>query len=401
MIPTGPVTGFFSVVLGVVGGLIGKGASAVAGDFITIVAGWVLGSLAHVIEWASTLWINTPTPAIADQAGNAVGTTAWVQAEMLPVTGAVAVASILVGAARIAIAERPGAEGRRLAQFLVTFTLISAAGVGVASLLVLACDQFAGYIIQQATSGAEDFGTRLAQGLGLATTAVGGASAGQGFLMGLAAAGSSALIAVLVGLIALFASAIEFCLMLLRGGILVLLAGVLPLAAASGSEKWLRRVGGWIVALALYKPAAALCYAVAFQLGASTDFAGVLSGLGMLIVSLLALPFLLRLVMPAADNFSWHRGAASTAGSMVGAIPTGAMALSAVTGGGPAAAGGAMQSISTRLTKAEGKTEASGAAAANANGNGKGSPASGAQNVAERAATPPTWSDEPSGGDER
>src|SRR5450755_1675299 len=75
--------------------LSGKGAggvvSSVAGDAITALAKAVLGALGHAVEWASTLWVGIGTPAVADGAGQATGTVAFLQQNLLVFTTGLAV----------------------------------------------------------------------------------------------------------------------------------------------------------------------------------------------------------------------------------------------------------------------------------------------------------------------
>ena len=82
----------------------------------------------------------------------------------------------------------------------------------------------AGWFINQADAGS-NFSTHLAQLLGVA---------GQtgGFTTGLAATATTAVIAIVLGLLAFLGSVIQIMLMLVRGGMLVLLVGTLPLIAA-------------------------------------------------------------------------------------------------------------------------------------------------------------------------
>ena len=83
--------------------------------------------------------------------------------------------------------------------------------------------------------------------------------------------GSAAPAAVLVfGLIAIVLSLAQAVLMLFRQMALIVLAGVLPLAAAGSiaplTRAWVRKVTAWMLALICYKPAAAAVYATAFTL---------------------------------------------------------------------------------------------------------------------------------------
>ncbi len=336
----------FSDIFSTIGNVLSGAASSAAAGIITVFAHAVLGSLTTAIEWLSTVWMNTPTPTLVDASGTATGTVAWMQGELLPLTAALAVGSVIVGGARIAVAEAGRTEAREFTRWLFVYVLASAGGVALAAIVISTCDGFANYIIAQATTGS-NFGDHLAQGLGLVTQAAGSTALQPqgGFLLGLAGTGASALLAIIIGAIALVASFVEFVFMAFRGGVLVILCGLIPLAAAFSNvptgERWLRRIAGWIVALALYKLAAAFCYAAAFRLSAGTGVIEVMDGLGLLVVSVLALPVLLRLTLPAAEHFTLHRGAAASARTAIGAMPTGATSLATAGAGGAVTGSGA------------------------------------------------------------
>ena len=142
--------------------------------------------------------------------------------------------------------------------------------------------------------------------------------------------------------------------MLFRQGALVVLAGVLPLAAAGmltpATRTWFRRVTGWMLALIFYKPAAAAVYATAFtMIGAGKDTRTVLMGFAMVFLSLLALPVLMRL-------FSWTTGHVADSAGGGGFLQTalgGAVAIGALRGwtGGSGGSGAVEQArlVSARL----------------------------------------------------
>ncbi len=334
----------FGDIVSTVSNVLGGVASSAASGIITVFAHAVLGSLTRAIEWLSTVWMNTPTPRLVNASGAATGTVSWMQHELLPLTAALAVGSIIVGGAKLAVSEAGHTQAREFTRWLFVYALASLGGVAFAAMVITTCDGFANYIVAQATVGS-NFGDHLAQGLGLATQAVGSGTLQPqgGFLLGLAGTAASAMLAIVIGVIALVASFVEFVLMAFRGGVLVILCGLIPLAAAFSNvptgERWLRRIAGWIVALALYKLAAAFCYAAAFRLSAGTNVIAVMDGLALLVVSVLALPVLLRLTLPAAEHFALHRGAAASARTAIGAMPTGAITLAG--GGGAAIANGA------------------------------------------------------------
>jgi hypothetical protein len=151
-----------------------------------------------------------------------------------------------------------------------------------------------------------------------------------------------------LGIIAFLATVIQIMLMLVRGGMLVLLVGTLPLVAAfSNTEmglQWFRKASAWLIAFALYKPAAAVVYAVAFDLAGQQGALALLDGVMMLVLAILALPALLRFVVPATGALAGAGGSgAMLAGAAGGAIamrmPTGAASVA----GSPADAYGQSQ----------------------------------------------------------
>ena len=146
--------------------------------------------------------------------------------------------------------------------------------------------------------------------------------------------------------------------MLFRQGALVVLAGVLPLAAAGmltpATRRWFRRVTGWMLALIFYKPAAAAVYATAFtMIGTGKDPRTVLMGFAMVFLSLLALPVLMRF-------FTWTTGHVADSSGGGGFLQTalqGAVAVGALRGmsGGAGGSGPVEQArmVSARLGPAD------------------------------------------------
>jgi hypothetical protein len=120
----------------------------------------------------------------------------------------------------------------------------------------------------------------------------------------------------IVALLGMLASLAQIGLMLVRVGVVTIFAGLLPLAAAGTGTRtgmdYFRRVLSWLLAFVLYKPAAATVYASGFLLiGDGQDATSVLSGLTLLVLSIVALPAMLRLVTPMV-------GAAAAAGAGAG-----------------------------------------------------------------------------------
>ena len=304
----------------IVGKAVGGGISSVAGDAITALAKAVLGALGHAIEWASTLWVGVGTPPIA----GSTGTVSFLQQNLLYYTTGLAVLSTLIGVGRIVYHEHKATHARELIRFLVTYTLVSAGAATAASVLIGGADEMSAWFINQADAR-NSFPTHLAQLLGMTGQA-------GGFTTGLAATATTAVIAIVLGLLAFLGSVIQIMLMLVRGGMLVLLVGTLPLIAAfSNTEmgnQWFRKATAWLVAFALYKPAAAIIYAVAFKLGGQQGALALLDGVMMLILAILALPALLRFLVPATSALAAGGGTgAILAGAAAMRMPSGAAAI--------------------------------------------------------------------------
>ena len=110
--------------------------------------------------------------------------------------------------------------------------------------------------------------------------------------------------------------------MVVRAGMLVLLAGALPLSASftntEAGRMWFQRFVAWMAAFILYKPAAAIIYATAFRLMSSDVFDGdglmsVLVGVALMVIALVALPALLRFFAPMTATLAGRAARRSAA----------------------------------------------------------------------------------------
>jgi len=220
----------------------GSVVSSVAGDAFSAAVDQLAQGLGKALTLAMTFWTRVQVPALSDSSGpvgDLRGSTAYL-------TGAVAVAALLVAAVRLAF-TRSSEPAVDAARGLVT--LVVATGVGVPAVVALAAagDGFSTWILGRAGDGA--LGPRLA---GLATS-LGPLGPGLVFI---------------VAILGIFAALAQVALMLVRIGVLVMLTGVLPLVAAGSGTRTgratLTRVLSWLLAFVLYKPAAAIVYASAF-----------------------------------------------------------------------------------------------------------------------------------------
>lgn len=142
---------------------------------------------------------------------------------------------------------------------------------------------------------------------------------------GIAAQAAPGLMIVL-GLIGAILGLFLFFAMLFRIAAIVILAVALPLAAAgavgSGATKeWLPKVTGWLLALIMFRPLAALVYSIGLELMTRSDGAdpvmGMLIGVAVIITTLFSLAALMKLL-------SWTTGAAVSGGGGAGLALAGA-----------------------------------------------------------------------------
>jgi len=287
------------------GGAIGSAA----GSVFDAAAQKLAEGLGDATKALVTFWTDLPMP----QLSTASGPVAQLQSMTYWLSGFVAVLSLLIAAGRMAL-SRSGEPAGRAAKGLLILIVASGAGVAAINALGYFGDQYSQWILNRSAGG--DLGARLAKLA--AITSVPGMGSG---------------LVLIVALVAILASLAQMGLMLVRIGVVTMLAGTLPLSAAGTStatgQAWFARVVAWLLAFILYKPAAATVYASAFLLiGKGQDAASVLSGLFLMILAIVALPALLRLLTPAvaaATSSGAAGGAAAAAG--VTALATGARML--------------------------------------------------------------------------
>src|SRR5579859_5421831 len=302
----------------VAGHLIGSVVSGVAGD----AAGGVLGGIAQAISngvvWVvkntATWWIKIPSPDLATEPA-----VASLQQWILPITVAMAVAGVIAAGARMVFLRKANPL-IDVTGGLVTLAAATALGAVVPTLLLKAGDAWSGWVLQVSTGG--QFTQRMAAALTLGGNA-------------------APAVVVIFGIVAIVFSIVQAALMLFRDAALIILAGVLPLAAAGSiapmTRTWVRKVGSWMLALIFYKPAAAAVYAAAFTLiGNGGSLQTVLMGFVMLVLSVLALPALMKFFTWTTDAVASSGG---SGGQLMNAATLGAVAVGTMSshGGGSAA----------------------------------------------------------------
>lgn len=316
----------------------GERASDVVDGVVENVSNSALGSFADamydfavwILEVLSTWWLSAPN---ADVENAAV---TQIQNDIHFYVIGFAMIGFLMGLVRMVASQdiKAGIQGA----FKPIVNLIMVTGVyaiGV-TMLLQAGDATALWLMERAAEGETDLSVMF---------------------MPAASSGSGVATMLLIYLLSGLGGIINFVFMIFRNLLLVVLMAFMPaLAAATGTQRGDQAFGkanGWLIALLLFKPVAAAVYALGFRLmregsevegfQAETQTAvDQLTGAGIIVLAALALPALVKFLVPAAATGAGAFSGAAAVGAGVGAA-AGAAVL-AGTGGAGAAAGGAASS---------------------------------------------------------
>ncbi|HEX6873646.1 MAG TPA: hypothetical protein VF163_21315, partial [Micromonosporaceae bacterium] len=177
-------------------------------------------------------------------------------------------------------------------------------------------------------------------------------------------------VAIILAVLILLVLIVQVVLMLFRNGSLIILVGLSQVAAAGSvtrtTSAWVRRVFAWMLALVCYKPVAASVYAVTFLLIGSNegDPWALFMGLGMLALSLVAMPALMRF-------FNWGVGAVGGDGAgahMIAGTSNTAMAANMLPSGDSGSATGQAAFLASSLPSPPGPPAGSATGAGTAGG---------------------------------
>ncbi|GHE24281.1 hypothetical protein [Streptomyces capillispiralis] len=297
-----PVVGFFQFLADPIGKIVELIARLIMAAAIN-----VYGALIEKI----------PTISSDDSAESVSAQTQWVVVYA-------AIASLIVAAVRMAM-ERRGEAGFTALRGLARVILVAGAGTAVVTALASLSDRYADHLF---AVGAQEQ---------LSSIACGSNGGLEKFLL------------LIVALLLLVAAIVHTLLLYIRLGVMVLLLGTLPLAAAASmtdwGSGWWRKHIGWLVAWLLYKPAAALVIYAGSTMTADTGTSDVhtrIAGIGVMLLSAIALPALLKLVVPATAALGTSNPMGAAAMAAPGAIASGARSLMpGLSGGMGAGASGA------------------------------------------------------------
>jgi len=281
-------------------------AGAVADSIIGHLVGMISDAQTSLITTTVTWWLYLP-PVNVGGAPAARTLQEW----MLPFAVLVAVGGIM-WQSLLLIINRKGEPLVTVVKGLFTTAVWGAVSLTGTQLVLRGCEAYTEWVLTR--------GMNCAPGIGQDRACKTDALAERLHLMLLPATAVAPILVFIVGLVVLVASIMQAMLLLFRNGAIIILAGMLQLAASgtftSATSNWLRRVLGWLLALTFYEPFAATCYAVAFMLigdRQNTDISTWFTGVGMLGLSLIALPAMMRF-------FNWTVGAVQSTGNSAGML---------------------------------------------------------------------------------
>ncbi|MFJ9423216.1 hypothetical protein [Streptomyces sp. NPDC101249] len=221
------------------------------------------------------------------------------------------IGSLLFAAIKMAI-DRRGESGTLAMKGLVRVALVSVVATTVIDTFAVLMERYSSYLLRKSLNE---------------------------ILKGIDCSGSVPdFVLLIVGCLLIIAAIIQMILLWIRLGVMVLLMGTLPMAAAASMTEWggtwWRKHLGWMLAWLLYKPAVGLVmYTGATMISKANNQTNTqIAGMAMLLLSGIALPALLRLVVPATAALGGDAVGAATMG-VAGGIASGAKSV------GQAAAG--------------------------------------------------------------
>nr|WP_042183546.1 hypothetical protein [Kibdelosporangium sp. MJ126-NF4]CEL15627.1 Protein sequence is in conflict with the conceptual translation; (MTV016.44c), len: 484. Member of the M. tuberculosis PE-PGRS group of Gly, Ala-rich proteins. Appears to be a gene fragment, should be in-frame with following orf, MTV016.45c, frameshift required around 49595 but couldnot be found on checking BAC and cosmid clones. FASTA scores: Z95844/MTCY493_4 Mycobacterium tuberculosis cosmid (1329 aa) opt: 1457 z-score: 821.7 E( len=257
----------------------GGGGIAELLSFVTNPVGAIINMIAKMLLTAAMSIYALMTRVIP---GLDIGSSQRVDQKTQWVVVYLAVGSLIYAAARMAY-ERKGNAGEAALKGILRLLFVSAAGTAVIGTATVLAENWANHLFSSAVK-------QMLTGIGCTEP---GTGTTEGILL------------LVLAFLLLISAIVQVVLLYIRLGVMVVLLGTLPVAAAASMTDWgvgwWRKHLGWMVAWILYKPAAALVmYAGATMINSSTfDVNRKLGGIGLMLLAAVALPALLKIIVPA------------------------------------------------------------------------------------------------------
>lgn len=287
--------------------------------------------VAEVMKWFTSWWMKAPAPDLDSPAiAQVTGDLSWY-------TAAFAIVGLLFAVVRLVMSQDLKTLVGSALQPIVNLIIVTACYATGLGILLKSGDAFSEWILDRATTG-------VAGGADLSTLVVLGPSLGIGPW-------------IIFALLALLSSTVNVVFMFVRNVLMTVMMVFIPtLAAASGTEtgkQAFSKANGYLLAFILFKPVAAVIYALGLRIANSPltsdpesdsvlgDIAQsaitAMVGLTILTLAALALPALMKFLIPVAATGA---GGFSGGAALAGAVTIGAgAAVLASTGGAGAGAG--------------------------------------------------------------
>lgn len=295
-----------------------------ANDALKEAAESIMNLAGDIMRMVSTWWMAAPAPDLEAEA------VTQVQHDLIWYNAAFAIIGLLFALGKMVLSNdfKSLIGAGRMIVNLIMVTSVYALGL---TLLIESGDAFSEWILKRAGQGTD------------LTVFV------------LATARWGAFPTIFLGLILTCGALATFFFMLFRNVMMTISMAILPtVAAASGTEAGMqafKKMNGWLLAFVLFKPVAAVIYALGLYFMANPvslfdsaeealgDAGKVLMGLAILILAALALPALIKFLVPVAAHGSGAFSGGAALGTAV-TVAAGAAVIGATAGAGAAAVAG-------------------------------------------------------------
>ncbi|UYC82724.1 hypothetical protein [Curtobacterium poinsettiae] len=296
---------------------VGAAASSAASNGFKQAAETMFAAYDDVMKQFLTSWVGAGFQVSLDNKA-----TSWFQDTTLPITIMLLTLGLIVAGARVMYSHRGEPFQEAMTALGKTVAVITL-GTAAIQIFVWGGDAYGQWILKvsgiSATAGYVD--------AAFATTLPG--------------------LALILGLIGVLAVGIQWVIMFVRQALMLLLNAFWQVSAAYAvlrrGEQAFEKITAWIIAFIIYSPLAASIYAFAWRLKNGQDGAGgVIYGLMLIGLAVIALPAIMRLLVPASGALGSAIGGAMALGAAAAVVQAGvAVGAAVATGGASAGASGA------------------------------------------------------------
>ncbi|MBO1768254.1 hypothetical protein [Allobranchiibius sp. GilTou38] len=290
-----------------------------------------------MLKTVATFWVKVPDPQLGASTASG-GQIASLVGDESYILAILATFGFILAVGRLVWTNKAAQSAREILRGLIVLTVASALTTAMFSIFLDAGNGYSDWILEQAT-GKNTPGDAFTAIINESINAGGGAEVNN-------ALGAWFLLFLLL----ILASLMQIVFMVVRGAVIYVLAVFIPVFAADSysEEGWARfkRALMLMFAFTIYKPVAATIYATGFKLlhspgdsdKTTASLMNGIYGITILVLAALALPSLIKFLVPMAAMGS---SGAFSGGAALGAVATGAVAIGTMGASGAGAAAGA------------------------------------------------------------